>query len=188
MASRQPVPLLHENGEFFARMLRSIDAATDYVLLEMYLVNSCPLTARFSEALIAARGRGVRACVLFDGFGALGFSRAGRRALSAAGVELRIFNPLMLRKRIAGNLLRDHRKLLLDRWPCRIRWWGGSYGPVRAGGQGGPWVDLMVEIAGPVVADWQRAFAQTWLALWAAAGPGRAVCAADAQGARAASP
>ncbi len=143
-------------------MLAAIDAAREYVLLEMYLVNSCQIATRFSDALIRARGRGVRACVLFDGFGALGFKAADRRRLTQAGVELRFFNPLRLRNRVAANLLRDHRKLLLS--DGRVAFVGGAgltdeFAP-RA--RKGEWRELMVEITGPVVCDWQQVFAATW--------------------------
>jgi cardiolipin synthase A/B len=153
---------LHENGEFFARMLSSIEQARDYVLLEMYLVNSCQLATRFCDALLRARAGGARACVLFDGFGTLGFSSADRRRLTGGGVELRFFNPLRLRNRIAGNLLRDHRKLLVV--DGRVAFVGGAgltdeFAP---GARGDTWRELMVEITGPVVADWHQAFAANW--------------------------
>jgi phosphatidylserine/phosphatidylglycerophosphate/cardiolipin synthase-like enzyme len=154
--------LLHENGEFFSHMLAAIDQARDYVLLEMYLVRSSQIATRFCDALLRARARGVRACVLFDAFGALGFRRADRRRLLGAGVELRFFNPLRLRGRLTANLLRDHRKLLL--LDGRVAFVGGAgltdeFAP---GARPGPWRELMVEVTGPVVADWLQAFAATW--------------------------
>ncbi len=153
--------LLDEGGSYFAPMLQAIGAASAYVLLEMYLVSSGALLTRFVAALAAAAQRGARVCVLFDGFGALGLSRYDRRRLKAAGVELRIFNPVRLRNRL-DNLLRDHRKLLLT--DGRIAFVGGvgltdEFAP---DAPGGPWRDQMVQIEGPVVADWQRAFARTW--------------------------
>jgi phosphatidylserine/phosphatidylglycerophosphate/cardiolipin synthase-like enzyme len=143
-------------------MLAAIDAASEYVLLEMYLVNSGVITARFCDALVAAGARGVRTCVVFDGFGALGLRNADRRRLVAGGVELRFFNPLRLQQRLAHNLLRNHRKLLLV--DGRVAFVGGAgltddFAP---GSRRGAWRELMVQIAGPVVADWQHAFATTW--------------------------
>ena len=105
--------LLDGGGEFFPVMLAAIDAARESVLLEMYLVHSGVVMTRFVAALSEAVRRGVRVCVIFDGFGALGLSRADRRRLLEGGVELRFFNPLSLRKRL-DNLLRDHRKLLVS--------------------------------------------------------------------------
>ncbi len=174
---------LYENGAFFGPMLAGIEAAREYVLLEMYLVASSAITTRFIDALVGARARGAQVCVLFDGFGALRLRRADRRRLMNGGVELRFFNPLQARKGFA-NLLRDHRKLLL----CdgRVAYVGGA-GLTEAfapGARGGPWRDVMVQIRGPVVADWQRAFARTWRRCGADLGLEDApVCAPDPQGA-----
>jgi len=124
-------------------------------------VHSGLVATRFIDALTAAARRGVRVCVVFDAFGSLGLARADRRRLAEAGVELRFFNPLEPRKRL-GNLLRDHRKLLIT--DGRMAFVGGTgltdeFAPTAA--RPG-WRDLMVRIEGPVVADWQRAFARTW--------------------------
>jgi|HubBroStandDraft_3_1064219.scaffolds.fasta_scaffold04773_2 cardiolipin synthase len=154
--------LLDSGGEFLPRMLAAIDAARESVLLEMYLVQSGALTTRFITALTGAVARGARVCVLFDGFGALGMSRADRRQLLAGGVALRFFNPLSLKNRVFGNLLRDHRKLLVT--DGRTAFVGGTgltddFAPAAPRGM---WRELMVEIEGPLVGDWQRAFARSW--------------------------
>src|SRR4029077_3988041 len=80
--------LLDGGSEFFPRMLAAIDAASESVLLEMYLVRSSVIATRFFAALAEAVRRGARVCVIFDGFGALGLARADRRRLLQAGVEL----------------------------------------------------------------------------------------------------
>jgi cardiolipin synthase len=152
---------LHENAQFLACMLAAIEGASRYVLLEMYLMSSGVVAASFITALNAARARGVRVCMMLDGFGALGLRRADRRRLLDAGVELRFFNSLSACKGFA-NLLRDHRKLLLA--DGRVAFVGGvgltdDFGPLAPRG---PWRELMLQIEGPVVGDWQRAFARTW--------------------------
>jgi cardiolipin synthase len=153
--------LLDDGGAFFTRMLQAIDAARHYVLLEMYLVSSGAITTRFIEAFTQATQRGVRVCLVLDGFGALGLTRADRRRLQAAGVQLRFFNPLRLRNRL-HNLLRDHRKLLLTDGQTAFVGGAGLTDDFAPGAPDGMWRELMVEISGPVVADWQRAFARTW--------------------------
>jgi cardiolipin synthase A/B len=151
--------LLDGPAEFFPTMLAAIEAARSHVLLEMYLASSGALLDRFIEALRRARGRGVRCCLLLDGFGALGVSGADGRRLDHAGVELRYYNPLGWRNGL-GNFLRDHRKLLsVD---ATVAFVGGAglsdeFAPGPAA-----WRDVLIEIRGPVVADWQRAFAHTW--------------------------
>ncbi|HXW74273.1 MAG TPA: phospholipase D-like domain-containing protein [Steroidobacteraceae bacterium] len=152
--------LLDGGGEFFAAMLQAIDAASASVLLEMYLVQSGVITTRFIAALGEAVRRGARVRVVFDGFGALRLTRADRRRLQEAGVELRFFNPLRLSNRL-GNLLRDHRKLLVTDG-CTAFVGGAGLTDQFAQGPRGPWREVMVRINGPVVADWHRAFARTW--------------------------
>lgn len=143
-------------------MLAAIDAATELVLLEMYLVTSGRIADRFIDALAGAATRGVRTLMMLDGFGAWGLRTADRKRLTAAGVELRVFNALGWRKR-AANLLRDHRKLLVV--DHRIAYVGGagiadqfdSSTPGRL-----PWREVMVEIEGPVIGDWFDLFAAAW--------------------------
>ena len=154
--------LLADNEQFFERMLQSIEAAASYVLLEMYLVESGIIAGRFVEALGRAARRGVCVCVMFDGFGSLGLGAAYRRSLSEAGVQVRTFNPLSLRAKLQ-NFLRDHRKLLLvDGRTAFVGGVGLTDEFALPQGRGQPWRDLIVEITGPVVADWQRAFDRTW--------------------------
>jgi cardiolipin synthase A/B len=154
--------LLPDNDQFFERMLQTIEAARAYVLLEMYLVESGIIAGRFVEALGRAARRGVRVCVVFDGFGSLGLAASYRRSLLDAGVDLRTFNPIRLRTKL-HNFLRDHRKLLLvDGQTAFTGGVGLTDEFAIAARPGQPWRDLMVQISGPVVADWQRAFARTW--------------------------
>jgi cardiolipin synthase A/B len=153
--------LLDGGGEFFPDMLAAIEAAQAYVLLEMYLVHSGVVATQFIAALTAAARRGVRVCAVFDAFGSLGLSRADRRRLIEAGVQLRFFNPLELRKRL-GNLLRDHRKLLLTDGCIAFVGGTGLTDEFASTSERPGWREVMVRIEGPVVADWQRAFARTW--------------------------
>jgi phosphatidylserine/phosphatidylglycerophosphate/cardiolipin synthase-like enzyme len=154
--------LLSDSEQYFERMLQAIEAATRYVLLEMYLVESGIVAGRFVEALGRAARRGLRVCAVFDGFGSLKLASGDKRVLVEAGVELRLFNPIKLRTRLQ-NFLRDHRKLLLvdGQWAF-VGGVGLTDEFAMPGRPGQPWRDLVVEISGPVVADWQRAFERTW--------------------------
>src|ERR1700758_2840060 len=153
--------LLDGGGEFFPAMLAAIDAARSLVLLEMYLVRSGVVVTQFVAALTAAVRRGARVCVVFDAFGSLGLSRADRHRLVEGGVELRFFNPLALDKRL-GNLMRDHRKLLVTDGCTAFVGGTGLTDEFAPGAGRAPWREVMVRIQGPVVADWQRAFARIW--------------------------
>ncbi len=154
--------LLIDGSEFFQAMLAAIDAAKESVLLELYLVESGQVVDRFIAALASAARRGVRVRLIFDDFGARLLLRSDRQCLLAAGVGLLFFNPLQSR-RWRRNLHRDHRKLLVI--DGQIAYTGGSgLSDAFDGGKGSDlqWHDLMLEIRGPVVADWQALFADTW--------------------------
>jgi cardiolipin synthase len=154
--------LLEASEQYFERMIQAIDDAQSYILLEMYLVESGILADRFIEAFVRAAQRGIPVRLALDGFGSLGLLQMDRRRLTDAGVELRVYNAVQLRKRLR-NFLRDHRKLMLV--DGKVAFVGGvgltdEFGV--SGTPGRPWRDLVVEIEGPVVSDWHQAFAQTW--------------------------
>jgi len=154
--------LLVDGDEFYAAMLSSLAASRKFVLLEMYLFESGRVADRFIPALAEAAARGVRVCLLLDGFGALALTRRDRQRLVAGGVELVLYNPL----RTAGghgNLFRDHRKLLLV--DGIVAFTGGAgiadeFDPGLCPGR--HWRETMLEIRGPVVADWQTLFVEVW--------------------------
>src|SRR5262245_3278509 len=145
--------LLEDTDQFFGRMLAAIGTARECVLLEMYLVESGTLADRFIDALTAAAGRGVKVAVLLDGFGALGLRGDDRERLVDAGVDLRFYNVLGWRKSLA-NFLRDHRKLLLVDGAIGFAGSAGITDDVAGVRSRHPWHDLMVQIEGPVLADW----------------------------------
>lgn len=150
--------LLVDGVDFFDRMTQSIDGAGHHVLLEMYLVESGAIAERFIATLTRAVARGVHVAALFDGFGSLGLRAKDRRRLSAGGVDLRFYNSPMWHKR-RRNFLRDHRKLLLV--DGRVAFVGGMGLTDDFAGSDG-WRETVVEIEGPVVADWGSLFARTW--------------------------
>jgi cardiolipin synthase A/B len=154
--------LLADSDRIFRRMLEAIAAARESVLLEMYLVDSGTVARRFIHELAACAQRGVRVHVLFDAFGSLGLRAADRRRLADSGAHLTFFNPLSLRKRLQ-NCLRDHRKLLVVDGTLAFVGGVGLADEFIDGKRGRlAWRDLMLEISGPVVADWQTAFAHNW--------------------------
>jgi cardiolipin synthase A/B len=156
--------LLIDGGAFFPAMLDAIAAARRQVLLEMYLVESGHVTDRFIAALETAVLRGVRVCLLLDDFGCRGLTAADRTRLQQAGAELVLYNPLRFGGELRRNLFRDHRKLLVVDNDCAFVGGVGLTDDFDPGGRPeNHWHDVMVEIRGPLVADWQAVFGHNWV-------------------------
>ncbi len=153
--------LLINGDTFFPAMLKAIDGAERRIQLEMYLMASGAVADRFIKHMTAAASRGVKVQLLLDAFGAMGLDARDRERLLKADVQLAYYNPLHLRK-LEKNLFRTHRKLLLV--DDVVTFVGGAgitdafIGP-RA------WRETMVEVKGPVVADWAILFRHNW-AYW----------------------
>jgi len=153
--------LLVDGGAFFPAMTAAIARASERVALEMYLVQSGPLAARFVDALCGAAHRGVAVFLMVDDFGARGLARRDRNRLLSAGVHFARFNPLSPLK-LTWNLVRNHRKLLLV--DDRLAFVGGAgltdeFDPREDRG----WRDNMLRIDGPCVADWWASFTAIWV-------------------------
>jgi cardiolipin synthase A/B len=141
----------------------AIEGAERRIDLELYLVEDGHCLERMLEPLVRAAERGVRVRCLFDGFGCLKMSQANRDRMTAAGIELRLYNPLSLRLKLR-NLHRDHRKLLLV--DGGVGFVGGTgitdefWNPRKPAVH---WHEVMVEMFGPLLQDWQELFDSQWV-------------------------
>lgn len=156
--------LLIDGEQFFPRMLAAIDRAQRQVELELYLVEAGSCADQLVACLERAARRGVAVRCLFDAFGCRGVGARVGQQLRGAGAELRLYNPINWRRGLR-NLYRDHRKLLLV--DQQLAWVGGAgatdeFWQAQSGGV--LWHELMVEISGPLVADWQTLFEREWQA------------------------
>ena len=157
---------LHVNGErFFPPMLAAIQGAKQSIALEMYLCGSGRVFSEFRDALMVAAQRGVTTQVLLDDFGSLQLNKTDREQMLNAGVELKFYNPLRWQQGLR-NFLRNHRKLLVVDGEIAFTGGAGLTDEFVVDGLATQaWHDVMLEIHGPVVNDWQRLFDHTWLGL-----------------------
>ncbi|CAG8866595.1 Major cardiolipin synthase ClsA [Pseudomonas fluorescens] len=154
--------LLIDGPAFFPRMLLEIVRAEFQVDLELYLVEAGGCAQAVVQALEQAASHGVQVRCLFDDYGAAAFTPVLRQRLTAAGVQLRWYNRLNWRRGVR-NLYRDHRKLLLvdQRWGV-VGGTGVTDEFWKPGDEVSEWHEVMVEMQGPIVVDWQLLFDRQW--------------------------
>ena len=145
---------LRNGGEAFPAMLTAIDSARSSVQLEIYIFADDELGRRFRDALVRAGQRGVKVRVLVDAIGSLGLPDEFWSPLRAVGGEVRVFNPIAL-KRFG---IRNHRKLLV----CdgRVAFIGGFNLSDEYEGDGVTrgWRDLGLRVEGSLVAELATSF------------------------------
>jgi len=132
--------------EVFPSMLEAIDAARTSVRLETYIYAADALGQRFRDALARACERGVSVKVLVDGLGSLAVPAEFWAPLQACGGEVRVFNPVVLRR----MSIRNHRKLLVcDDHTAYV---GGFNISTKYEGDGVRcgWCDLGLKMKGPL--------------------------------------
>lgn len=162
------VELLINGHQTFHRMLESIHSATDYILVQFFIVHGDRVGDIFKTALIDKAREGVRVFFLYDEIGSRKLPRIYRNTLQAAGVSVRAFNS----RRGKGNRFqlnfRNHRKLLIV--DGREAFVGGlNLGNEYLGvtQRYGNWRDTHLRVCGPCLLMLQRSFLRDWF--WATA-------------------
>jgi cardiolipin synthase len=158
------VELLIDAAAHYDAWLTAIRGAQQRVLLENYIIRDDEVGRAFRDALVERAQSGVFVAVVVDWVGCLGQSRNSFwTPLRVAGGEVRVFNPPQLGQPF-GWISRDHRKLLvvdgvhgfLSGVCISAKWLGDPARNVP------PWRDTGVALHGPVVAELEAAFAQSW--------------------------
>jgi cardiolipin synthase A/B len=184
------VTVLVDGPETYAAMFKAIREAKHTINVEKYIIRDDEVGGQFAELLLERRAAGVQVNVLYDGAGCLTTPKEYFERLRRGGVQVVEFNPvnpLAAKKRWSLNH-RDHRKLTIvdgrtvilgginidDVYATSSASHGrpagsGSTGSGSGRSAGGTkdekrsgWRDTDVQIDGPVVADFQKLFLETW--------------------------
>lgn len=163
------VELLVDGPASFTALAEAIRGAKTRVDMESYEFDE-KAGGEFSDMLLAARGRGVEVNLIYDAWGAGTTSAALFDRLRKGGVRVLEFNPMRPNTRVPVELnKRDHRKLLCVDGKLAIT--GGvnisqvyenAPRPSGTDPRHQAWRDTDVRIEGPVVAQFEHYFMQTW--------------------------
>lgn len=152
-----------EGEDAMQSLLSLLAGAHGQVVLSTFQFANDDTGARVSQSLMEAVARGVRVRVLVDAIGSLKASRSLHTALAAAGIEIRLFMPLLHNPRRGRTNLRNHRKLAIA--DGRSLWSGGrnimdAYFVDRPDALA--WRDLSFMIEGQLAIDAQAVFEADW--------------------------
>ncbi len=178
--------LLQDGPATYKAMLAAIRSAKHHINLETYIIEDDEVGREFSNVLIRKREQGVQVNLIYDSAGSINTPREFFDRLRDNGIQVIEFNPvnpLEATKDWALNN-RDHRKLLVA--DGRVAFVGGiNISSVYSSGSGpglsrkspakararaaaadksksAAWRDTHIQIEGPVVAEFQKLFMQTW--------------------------
>ena len=136
-------------------MLDAIAEAALTIEFEMYIFSPGPIAARFREALVQARLRGVRVRVLLDAFGSFALPMTFWNTLVQHGGEVRWFNAFRVSERYGR---RNHRKLLVVDSQTAIVGGFNVSDEYNGDGISHGWRDLGLHIRGPLATALEGSF------------------------------
>ena len=174
LSAGNKVVLLEDGPRTYEAMLAAIGAARDHINMETYILEDDETGLRFADALIAKQRAGVQVNLIRDSVGTIRTKKEFFKRLTDAGIKVLEFNPVNPLEAKAGWDVnqRDHRKLLIA--DGRVAFLGGinissvysggssSGGGSRGTGERQPWRDTDLQVEGPVVAEFQKLFIETW--------------------------
>lgn len=166
------VTLLVDGPQTLKAIRAAIESARDHVHLETYIFADDEIGRALRALLIRRRQEGIEVRVLYDAIGSVTTPAAFFEPMRQAGVEVLQFRPLNPTRTLPWKINnRDHRKIVVV--DGRVAFTGGinisgayaSASTSRPGpeaGQEEAWRDTHVQMEGPVAAQFQKLFLQTW--------------------------
>ena len=172
------VTLLIDGPATYAAMFKAMENAKDHINLETFIIEDDESGRRFSDLLLKKQAEGVQVNLIYDSRGSFSTPAPFFQRLRDAGIQVLAFNPINpLKARKSWSMAHpDHRKILIV--DGKVAFTGGiNISEVYSSRLSGrsrfskgkqdkkapiPWRDTDVQIEGPVVAEFQKLFLDTW--------------------------
>ncbi|MEO8143222.1 MAG: cardiolipin synthase [Betaproteobacteria bacterium] len=166
--------LLQDGAGTYPAMFAAIRSATSHINMQTYIIEDDDIGRQFSDLLLEQQRKGIQVNLIYDGFGGINTPKAFFERLRAGGIEVLEFNPINPLTMAVPVLVynRDHRKLLIV--DGQTAFLGGiNVSSVYASGSAVSrpgktdadaiaWRDTDLRLEGPVVAELQKLFMETW--------------------------
>jgi cardiolipin synthase len=158
------VRVLEDGRETFPVMLEAIAVARSFVHLETYIFEDDETGRAFAAALRERARARVAVRLVVDGFGSLALPEPFIAGLEHDGVQVVTYHRLLDDAPGRAWLRRNHRKVLVVDGDLAFTGGlniGDDYAPTEQGGRG--WRDTHARIRGPLVAELEALFRDTWI-------------------------
>ena len=167
------VTLLIDGPATYEAMFKALQNAKDHIHLETFIFEDDEIGRRFAELLLQKQSEGVQVNLIYDSLGCLNTPAAFFQRLRDGGIKTLEFNPVNPAKARSKWLLtqRDHRKILIVDGTVaftsgvnisRVYSSSSLSGKEHERNIQESWRDTHVQIEGPVVAELQKLFLDTW--------------------------
>ena len=155
--------LLINGEETFEAIFKAIDEATDYILVQFYIIREDSLGNRFKDKLKEAAARGVKVSFIPDAIGCYHVNVGYWDDLKASGVDVQLFHVVEKRSRRFQLNFRNHRKIVVVDGKCAF-FGGHNVGNEYLGMDTvlSPWRDTHCQVWGPIIASLQISFLEDW--------------------------
>jgi cardiolipin synthase len=167
------VTLLIDGPATYEAMLKAIQNAKDHINFETYIFDDDEVGRQFADLLLKKQAEGIQVNLIYDSVGCLNTPSIFFQRLQDGGVQTLEFNPVNpLKVRRKWLLIhRDHRKILIV--DGTVAFTGGVnisrvYSSSSLSDEHHErnvqeaWRDTQIQIEGPVVAELQKLFLDTW--------------------------
>ncbi len=161
--------LMADSNAAIDRIVADIDAAQSHVHIAFYIWLTDGNGEKVAQAIMRAAGRGVACRVMVDDLGSRAFVRSDlwreMKAAGAACAQALPLGPIPILHALRGRIdLRDHRKIVvIDNRIVFVGSQNCADPEFRVKAKYAPWVDVMMRMTGPIVAQNQRLFAVAWM-------------------------
>ncbi len=155
------VQLIRGGSDYFSRLLKLINEATESIHLQVYILNDDDTGKEVAEALKQAAGRKVEVHVLADGYASQILSRVYINDLRSAGIRFRFFEPVFRSRNFYFGRRMHHKVAAFD---ARYALVGGINVADRYNDMPGrpAWLDFALFIEGEVARDLCVLCWKTW--------------------------
>ncbi len=158
------VELLVDGAATFGAIFAGIESATDYVLVQFFIIKEDKLGEKLKQLLLKKAKEGVRVYLLYDEIGSHKLKRRTYQdVLRAGGVKVTAFQTTQGKSNRFQVNFRNHRKIVVV--DGREAYVGGhNVGDAYLGGSErfGRWRDTHVKVVGPAALSAQGVFMSDW--------------------------